>query len=509
MQRVDATYTALISQPHTVETKLEVWDKGGVSLVHTFGENEIASLSTRRSLFSQNNPSVGGTVSGEIDCELYNEEEYSIPRMAMLRPYVKLRQEEQNLMQSDNPFYVPSSTSVNITKSSDKKSIALIYADASVDTYFELRTLSILKAGLNYTLSFDCSGIRENDVAPKYYIRDASKSTFTLQNGRIVKQFTLNSDTSIPYLLVDDTGTRPSNTNIVISNVKLEVAPNDNLIVETNPFYINAAAMANSFKSEDRQKLTLTYADPSVKANIQIQTTEMPTAGQYTLSFDCEGIDKNDVSPQFQISGTSGVKFSLFNGRISQTFTLNQDRAYYTIYMTETGARPSNTNIVLSNVKLEYGARETPFLVESEWIPKGVYWIDTRKKDYTTNRVQIHGYDAMLKGEQLFEQGTTVIDWPRTDIQVLNGCVINDRVYDGVAQKLGVTIQSDSLAMIDRGYMVQFPGTAQTSSGEQMSVRGAAMTVREVLSAIGAMYCGNWTIDEDGTMRFVQLGVGR
>lgn len=241
MQQVSATYTALISQPHIVETKLEVWDKGGESQVHTFNENEIASVYTSRALFSNNNPSVGGTVSCEIDCELYSVDGVTIPRMAMLKPYVRIK-----------------------------------------------------------------------------------------------------TDTE-----------------------------------------------------------------------------------------------------------------------------------------------------------------------ESEWIPKGVYWVDTRNEDYNSKKIQIHGYDAMLRGEQLFADGTSVEDWPRTDIQVLNGCTINGTHYDGVAQKLGITIQQSSLNAINKGYSVQFPGTVQTSNGDSMSVRGAAMTVREVLGAIGAMYCGNWTIDEDGTMRFVQLGVGR
>lgn len=240
MQQVSATYTALISQPHIVETKLEVWDKGGESQVHTFNENEIASVYTSRALFSNNNPSVGGTVSCEIDCELYSVDGVIIPRMAMLKPYVRIK-----------------------------------------------------------------------------------------------------TDTE-----------------------------------------------------------------------------------------------------------------------------------------------------------------------ESEWIPKGVYWVDTRNEDYNSKKIQIHGYDAMLKGEQLFVNDALVDNWPRTDIQVLNGFTQDGVRYDGVAQIMGVTIQQSSLNKINRGYAVQFPGVVQTSGTDRMSVRGAAMTVREVLGAIGAMYCGNWTIDEDGTMRFMQLGVG-
>lgn len=233
MQQVSATYTSLLSSTHTVESKLEVWDKDGTNLIHTFNEQEISSMSTTRGLFANDTPSVGGTVSCEIDCELYVGD-VAIPRMAMLKPYVRL---------------------------------------------------------------------------------------------------------------------------------------------------------------------------------------------------------------------TNGT-----------------------------------TN--------------------SEWLPKGVYWIDTRSTDYSSGKMTINGYDAMLKGETQFAPEQQVQDWPRTDLQVLNGYTISGRHHDGIAQKLGVTIQQSTLAMINKGYQVQFPGTVQ---GDDENVKGAAYTVREVLSYIGAMYCGSWTIDEDGTLRLVKL----
>lgn len=145
--------------------------------------------------------------------------------------------------------------------------------------------------------------------------------------------------------------------------------------------------------------------------------------------------------------------------------------------------------------------RLTNGTTNSEWIPKGVYWIDTRSTDYSSGVTTIHGYDAMLKGEQLFAPEQSVQDWPRTDLQVLNGFTISGRQHDGVAQKIGVTIQQSSLAMINKGYAVQYPGTTQGDG----NIANGAMTVREVLGYICAMYGLNATIDEDGTMRFVPL----
>ena len=43
----------------------------------------------------------------------------------------------------------------------------------------------------------------------------------------------------------------------------------------------------------------------------------------------------------------------------------------------------------------------------SEWLPKGVFFIDTRSTDKATNVLTIHGYDSMLKTEQIYA-GETV-----------------------------------------------------------------------------------------------------
>ena len=42
---------------------------------------------------------------------------------------------------------------------------------------------------------------------------------------------------------------------------------------------------------------------------------------------------------------------------------------------------------------------------QSEWIAKGVYYIDTREADTTTGLLTLHAYDAMLKGEQAYRAG--------------------------------------------------------------------------------------------------------
>jgi len=46
---------------------------------------------------------------------------------------------------------------------------------------------------------------------------------------------------------------------------------------------------------------------------------------------------------------------------------------------------------------------------QSEWITKGVYFVDTREADTTTGLLTLHAYDAMLKGEQAYRPGEEAV----------------------------------------------------------------------------------------------------
>lgn len=169
----------------------------------------------------------------------------------------------------------------------------------------------------------------------------------------------------------------------------------------------------------------------------------------------------------------------------------------------------------------------------SEWLPRGVYWIDTRDYDKETGILTLQGFDAMLKGEQDFlaygDQGT----WPQIDINVL--CDIADKmelgsdVYTAVINPSGnpknkgwyyksgddyylttntsvvggttyyvrsnTGIDTDTLAKIINRYKIGYPGVGE-----------GAYTVREVLGYIGSAYAGNWIINEQGQLRLIVIG---
>lgn len=123
-------------------------------------------------------------------------------------------------------------------------------------------------------------------------------------------------------------------------------------------------------------------------------------------------------------------------------------------------------------------------VTQSEWIPKGTFYIDTREAG--NGVLTIDAFDAMLKTGQPYimqegEQGT----WPRTDIQVVNA----------ICSRIGVTLDSRTAAILTEGYLVQYPGFGDV-----------AYTVREVLGYIGAMYGGNWCITDQDTLRLLILG---
>lgn len=125
--------------------------------------------------------------------------------------------------------------------------------------------------------------------------------------------------------------------------------------------------------------------------------------------------------------------------------------------------------------------RLTDGLRYSEWIQKGVFYIDTRtKKEDGSNieKIVIHGYDDMLKAEQDYPE--SVLDWPARDIDVVRE----------IAEFIGVSIDARTLPIINRGYKIQYP---------------AGYSCRDVLGYIAAMYAGCFIMSDLGELRLVTI----
>ena len=115
----------------------------------------------------------------------------------------------------------------------------------------------------------------------------------------------------------------------------------------------------------------------------------------------------------------------------------------------------------------------------SEWIQKGIYYIDTRSVDEVTGVMTIHGYDDMLKAEQVWEPAQS-LEFPMTMVQAVNV----------IAQLMGVTL--DPRTQISHTYTIDYPANNYT--------------LRDVLRYIAVANAGNWIITDDGKLRLVSFG---
>lgn len=117
---------------------------------------------------------------------------------------------------------------------------------------------------------------------------------------------------------------------------------------------------------------------------------------------------------------------------------------------------------------------------QSEWLPQGVFYIDTRERtrdDTGLSFLTIHGYDAMLKAEQMYNGRITGTS---TDIQMVNE----------IAYQMGVSVDSRTTALMTAAYSIPLP---------------TGYTYREVLGYIAAMYAGCFIITDEGKLRLVTL----
>lgn len=130
----------------------------------------------------------------------------------------------------------------------------------------------------------------------------------------------------------------------------------------------------------------------------------------------------------------------------------------------------------------------------SEWLPKGTYFIDTRDESYD-GILTINAFDPMLKSEQSFTKEGNQGTWPRSDTSVVNT----------IAAAMGVSIDSRTTAIMTRNYQINYPGIVLEDGVPQYSTDGA-MSMRQVLGYIGAMYGGNWVITDENKLRLIVLG---
>lgn len=181
---------------------------------------------------------------------------------------------------------------------------------------------------------------------------------------------------------------------------------------------------------------------------------------------DINGVSYYGESTQIRYLETYG---GLFPKKVGVGGTQSQEIDVSVRYGGESIPRMARMNVF---VRLVLGDEAT------DWIPKGVFYIDTRKKDALTGCLTIHGYDAMQLANQVYLPEGETGEWPKGA----------DVVAADIAARLGVEI--DSRTVLDSSIMVPYPND---------------YTMREVLGYIAAAHGGNFIITDDGALRLIPL----
>jgi hypothetical protein len=117
----------------------------------------------------------------------------------------------------------------------------------------------------------------------------------------------------------------------------------------------------------------------------------------------------------------------------------------------------------------------------SEWIQKGVFYVDTRQKNEdgsTIEKIIIQGYDDLRTAEQDYPSST--LSWPARDIDVVRE----------IAAFLGVSVDARTISIINRGYRINYP---------------AGYSCRDTLGYIAAMYAGSFCMSDLGELRLITI----
>lgn len=124
----------------------------------------------------------------------------------------------------------------------------------------------------------------------------------------------------------------------------------------------------------------------------------------------------------------------------------------------------------------------------SEWLPQGVFYIDTRETTHndSVDVLTLHCYDAMLKTEEDYPSTST--SFPKSDIDVVKEIAATIGLQASITDTTG--IDSRTFTLMDKNYQIGLP---------------VGYSMRETLSYIAAMYAGNWIMNYDGQLRLVTL----
>lgn len=194
-------------------------------------------------------------------------------------------------------------------------------------------------------------------------------------------------------------------------------------------------------------------------------------------------IDLSMIAPSISIPRMAKVEpFVRIGAKLISPIRVSVNQGILTL---DNGSSISNDILTINDATVEDSIvvfdRAEYETVYSEWLPKGVFYIDTRERSKNDSKLKIltiHGYDAMLFAEQNYS--STELDWPAVDISIVNE----------IASMMGVPVD---------------PRTAQIMTGGNVLPLPANYSLREVLGYIASMYAGSFIMSETGELRLVTL----
>jgi hypothetical protein len=212
---------------------------------------------------------------------------------------------------------------------------------------------------------------------------------------------------------------------------------------------------------------------------------------EYSLAIGESGVLVNEQAERITFGGTNIlVASSGAEGGFSESSIISMS----TLKSIFSDSNPSVGNCIAGQITVDMTkpkgdiprrARLAPYVrltngkEHSEWIQKGVFFIDHREYSGDENeRMIINGYDHIILTEDEFPSSTH--EWPRTDIDVVKD----------IAAEIGTALDSRTVQIMNKGYKINYP---------------TGYSMREVLENIAAMYGGSFITSDNGELLLVTM----
>lgn len=207
--------------------------------------------------------------------------------------------------------------------------------------------------------------------------------------------------------------------------------------------------------------------------------------------------EKNDIlSTRSEILTVGGEEIALNIGgadigyKSDMIFSVSSDISVFPTSAPTAGgcvSRELNATVMGSLDEIARAAKVIPFVrcknstQTSEWIQKGVFFIDTRtakKGGNGTVKTELTAYDGMMKLEIDFPQSTR--EWPATDREVVTD----------ILAACGLEADDETMDAISNGFLIEYP---------------VDFSCREVLQNIASMYAACFIMDDLGRLKMIQI----